>query len=132
LYRRVLAIESPDLAEAPAEVDAAFWGRLAPALAKEYAAKQERLLAAKAVLAARWDRLRAALAPALKPPEAIRDCLKRAGAAYRAEDIRCSRQRLLAAFRHAHEIRSRFTILDLAYLLGILPRAAEEMVHQWT
>ena len=41
------------------------------------------------------------------------------------------RDRLLAAFRHAHEIRSRFTVLDLARLCGVLPGAYEEIVDRW-
>jgi glycerol-1-phosphate dehydrogenase [NAD(P)+] len=130
LWRRVLAVESPALADAPAAVDEPFWGRLAPAVAEEYAAKAERLRCARADLTRRWDDLRAALAPEARSPDTIRDCLNRAGAACRAEDIRCSRARLLAAFRHAHEIRSRFTVLDLAHLVGVLPRAAGEMLEQ--
>ena len=33
---------------------------------------------------------------------------------------------------HAHEMRPRFTVLDLARLMGILPTAAEEIVEAWT
>jgi glycerol dehydrogenase-like iron-containing ADH family enzyme len=61
----------------------------------------------------------------------MRDCLKRAGAAYRAEDIGCSRARLLRALLHAHGIRSRFTCIDLARLVGVLPEAAAEIVEEW-
>jgi len=76
-----------------------------------------------------WDRLREEVKPFLRPPERIRDCLKRAGAAYRAEDIGCSRERLLRAVLHLHEIRSRFTVIDLARLVGVLPQAAAEIVE---
>ena len=65
------------------------------------------------------------------PPGKLRDCLARAGAACSAEDIQCPPDRLLAALRHAHEIRSRFTCLDLARLLGILPHAADQIVRDW-
>ena len=79
-----------------------------------------------------WDRLREEVKPFLRPPDQIRNCLKRAGAAFRAEDIGCSRERLLCAVLHAHEIRSRFTVIDLARLVGVLPQAAEEIVEEWS
>jgi glycerol-1-phosphate dehydrogenase [NAD(P)+] len=134
LYRRVLAVESPELRDAPAAIDAAFWGRLAGVVAARYHEKADRLRAAKARLAdgRTWDVLRAELSAMLRPPEQIRDCLAAAGAACRAEDIRCDRARLRRAFLHAHEIRPRFTVLDLAIVLGVMPAAAEEILAQWT
>jgi glycerol-1-phosphate dehydrogenase [NAD(P)+] len=133
LYRRVLAIESPALRDAPSTVDGPFWGRLAAGVAEEYARKADRLRSARTTLAAgdTWDNLRADLSAMLRPPERIHNCLQAAGAACSAEDIGCPRDRLLDTFRHAHEIRPRFTILDLAHLTGILPAAAEEIVEQW-
>ncbi len=133
LYRRVLAVESPDLHAPPAGVDRAFWGPLADVVSEQYAAKSDRLAAAGQRLAegGTWDDLRGALAEMVRPPERIRDTLAAAGAATGAGDIACDRPRLRAAFRHAHEIRPRFTVLDLAHLLGILPAAAEEIVEQW-
>ena len=67
----------------------------------------------------------------LHPPERIHACLAAAGAACRAEDIGCSRDRLLAALTHGHEIRNRVTILDLALLAGIMPAAGAEIVEMW-
>jgi glycerol dehydrogenase-like iron-containing ADH family enzyme len=104
-------------------------------VAQEYARKAARLQSAKAALATghAWDALRADLSAMLRPPERIHACLAAAEAACSAEAIGCPRPRLLAAFRHAHEIRPRFTILDLAHLTGILPAAAEEeIIEQWT
>jgi glycerol-1-phosphate dehydrogenase [NAD(P)+] len=134
LYQRVLAIESPDLRDAPAAVDAPFWGRLGGGVADEYARKADRLRSAKAALSVggKWDALRADLSAMLRGPERIHACLAAAGAACSAEDIGCPRPRLLAAFAHAHEIRPRFTVLDLAHLTGILPTAAAEIAEQWT
>ena len=133
LYRRALATESPDLVDAPGQIDRAFWGRLADVIAAQYAEKAPRLKAAKEKLALpdTWDALRQELSRTLRPPEAIHDCLAAAGAATTAEDIGCDPRRLLAAFLHAHEIRPRFTVLDLARLLGLLPEAAEEIVQTW-
>jgi glycerol-1-phosphate dehydrogenase [NAD(P)+] len=133
LYRRVLAVESPIMV-APAGIeDETFWGPYGDTVAENYAKKIPRLRLAKDQLLVResWDQLRQALASMLRPPEDLHKCLASAGAATRSEDIRCSRARLLDAFRRAHEIRSRFTILDLARLLGIMPAAAGEIVEAW-
>lgn len=133
LYRRVLAIESPEFREPTLGVDAAFWGPLADPVAGAYAEKLQRLqvVGEKLSVGQAWDDLRTNLAPMLASPEKIRDCLSRAGAAYRAQDIGCSRSRLLEAFHHAHEIRARFTVLDLARSVGLLPDAAGEIVDEW-
>jgi len=133
LYRRVLAVESPDLRDAPSEVDRPFWGRLADVVAAKYDEKAPRLRQAREALAQgeTWDALRAELSAMLRPPETIRDCLAAAGAAHRAADIGCDRRRLLAALTHAHEMRPRFTVLDLANLLGLMPDAAREIVEKW-
>ena len=130
LYRRVLATESLRLVEPPEGVDRAFWGPLADAVEAEYRKKLPRYAQAADALRVgnRWDDLRQGLAALARPPEVIRDCLRDAAAAWRAEDIGCDRSRFLAAVLHAHEIRSRFTILDLAMLLGLMPRAAGELV----
>jgi glycerol-1-phosphate dehydrogenase [NAD(P)+] len=134
LYRRVLEMDSPDWADAPAGIDEAFWGPIAREVRPEYEAKQPRLRAAGQMLSegSAWDDLRADLATMTRPPGRTRDCLRAAGAACRLEDIGCPRDRLLGAFRHAHEIRSRFTILDLANLAGLMPAAAGEIVEEWT
>jgi glycerol-1-phosphate dehydrogenase [NAD(P)+] len=133
LYRRVLAVESPEPRDPPEQIDRAFWGPLAGAVAARYAEKLPRLRQATEALTAgdRWGRLRAELAAMVRPPERIRDCLAAAGAACRAEHIACDRGRLTAAVAHAHEIRPRVTVLDLAGLLALMPQAAAEIVDQW-
>ena len=133
LYRRAVEMESPDLRDPPGGIDGGFWGRLADAVAAGYAEKAGRLRAAKAALAhgGAWDSLREELSRMLRPPGEIRNGLVAAGAAAKAEDIRCDRGRLLAAFLHAHEMRPRFTVLDLANLLGLMPAAAREIVETW-
>lgn len=134
LYRRVLAIESPHLVDPPDQIDRTFWGPLAGAVAQQCADKRLRLAQAARKLAAgrTWDTLRTSLAPLLRPPEQIRECLQQAGGAWRGEHLGCDRDRLRAAMGHAHAVRSRFTILDLAILTGIMPAAADEIVEQWT
>ena len=134
VYRRVISLEAPDLHRASMDIDREFWGALGDAVEANYTHKTERLERAGEILAQgdAWDRLREEVQPLLRAPEQIRDCLKRAGAAYRAEDIGCSRARLLDALLHAHEIRSRFTIIDLARLAGVLPQAAAGIVEEWS
>jgi glycerol-1-phosphate dehydrogenase [NAD(P)+] len=133
LYHRVLAVESPRLAEPQTSPDEQFWGKLAGEMTSECSAKAERMRRAAKKLAQRgeWDRIRADLAPLTRTPETVQSCLSRAGAAVRAADIGISKQHLLGVLLHAHEIRSRFTILDLARLVGIMPKAADEIVERW-
>lgn len=133
LYRRVLSVESPTFLEPEEKVDAAFWGPLSEVVAENYGRKMERLRIARERLSRddTWDDIRRGLASMPQPPETLSNCLSRAGAAVRAEDIKCSRERLWEVFLHAHEIRSRFTILDLARLIGVMPAAADEIVQTW-
>jgi glycerol-1-phosphate dehydrogenase [NAD(P)+] len=133
LYRRVLAVESPELVEPRTSPDERFWGKLAGEMTPECSAKAERMRPAAKKLAQRgeWDRIRADLAQLTRTPETVQGCLSRAGAAARAADIGISKARLLGVLLHAHEIRSRFTILDLARLVGIMPKAADEIVERW-
>lgn len=130
VYRRVIGLESPDFSRPSMEIDKEFWGVLGDEIETQYAPKAEQLQKAVEVLSRgdSWDRLREEVKPFLRPPEQIRNCLKRAGAAYRAEDIGCSRERLLRAMLHLHEIRPRLTVMDLARLVGLLPKAAAEIV----
>ncbi len=134
IYARVLALESPDFREPRTAIDRKFWGSLAPVVAEHYRKKLERLQKAGEILSRKnaWDDLRSQLQPMLRTPQEIKNCLRRAGAAHTAEHIGCDRKRLLAALLHAHEIRSRFTILDLAGLVSILPECGREIVETWT
>lgn len=131
IYRRVISLESPGFSLPAMDIDREFWGVLGDEIETSYAQKMERLQKAVEILSRgdSWDRLRAEVQPFLRSPERVRNCLKRAGAAYRAEDIGCTQERLLRAVLHAHEIRSRFTVIDLARLVGLLPQAAEEIVE---
>jgi glycerol-1-phosphate dehydrogenase [NAD(P)+] len=133
LYRRVLAVDVPRPRPLAARVDRAYWGPLSSAVAAQYAMKQGRLheAARKLLDRARWEALRQELASMVRPPELIRDCLAAAGGAVRAADVGCGQDRIRAVLIHAHQMRSRFTVLDLAHLLGILPDQADELVTTW-
>ncbi len=135
LYERVLALDSPVLHPLPPAIDDRFWSQpsVAAAVAEQYKAKQSRLEPIRQKIAQRgaWDRLRTELAAEAKRPETIHTWLKRAGAAVSMADVGCSRERIKAAILHMHEIRKRFTIVDLAWLCGVLPAAADDLIDQW-
>ncbi len=134
LYQELMAVDPP-IFRMPADSFApALWGRLAPEVATQNALKRRKLEQAMGVLtgdAARWTQVRATLQPMLRSPQEIKACLRRAGAAHTLSEIGVSRERFLRAFLHAHEIRERFTVLDLAWLAGILPARAEALVDTW-
>jgi glycerol-1-phosphate dehydrogenase [NAD(P)+] len=142
LYRRVLAVERPRfrlparshrVSGARQGADAAFWGPITTAVDRQYSQKPAKwtAVAEKLSRGSAWDDLRRDLSAMVRAPETIRDCLREAGAAYRAEDIGVTKEHLLACLLHANQMRSRFTVLDLAYMLGILPEAGREIVERW-
>jgi glycerol-1-phosphate dehydrogenase [NAD(P)+] len=135
LYQRVLAIDSPILRSLPPSVDDRFWSvpSVAAAVAEQYESKKQRLEPIRQKIAQRdaWDRLRTKLAAEVKSPETIHTWLERAGAAVSMADIGCSRERIRSAILHMHEIRQRFTIVDLAWLAGVLPGQTDDLIDQW-
>jgi glycerol-1-phosphate dehydrogenase [NAD(P)+] len=135
LYERVLAIENPVLRKLPQSVDDAFWGvpSVVAAVSEQYEAKRQRLESIRPKLADGhvWDQLRTRLATEVKGPATIRDWLRRAGGAASMTDIGCPRARLRSAILHLHEIRKRFTIVDLAWLTGVLPDAVDDLIDEW-
>ncbi|MDI6449594.1 iron-containing alcohol dehydrogenase [Anaerobaca lacustris] len=135
LYEKILAIESPEFCTMPAQVDAGFWSdvAVAEAVARQYEAKRAGLDAVRRHLAERntWDRLRAELAERSRRPQEIRGWLERAGGATCAAHIGCSTQQLRDAALHMHEIRKRFTVVDLAWMMGVLPDALDDIIAQW-
>jgi glycerol-1-phosphate dehydrogenase [NAD(P)+] len=135
LYERVLMLDNPALNPLPASVDDAFWSvpTVVAAVVQQYAAKQPRLESLRQQIAQcdTWDRLRTKLAAETKSPATIRMWLERAGAAVTIADIGCTRERIRSAILHMHEIRKRFTIVDLAWLTGVLPDQADDLIDEW-
>jgi glycerol-1-phosphate dehydrogenase [NAD(P)+] len=133
LYERVLASGWEPITSPPDHIDERFWGRLAVPVAAEYAQKHDTLARVSAQLGddAMRERLNAAIKPFRKPPGAIKDILARAQAATSWDAISCSRERVLAAVLHMHEIRKRPTIVDIAWLCGVLPGAADDIIDEW-
>jgi len=135
LYERILALGRPMPVDVPVEVDRGFWAvpSVVKAVSEQYEAKRQSLESARQRITEPgvWERLRTKLTTQVKPAETVHDWLRRAGAATCYADIGCSRQRLRAAILHMHEIRRRFTVVDLAWLLGILPGAADDLIDAW-
>jgi glycerol-1-phosphate dehydrogenase [NAD(P)+] len=135
LYQRVLALDSPVLKSLPPVADDRLWSvpSVAAAVAEQYRAKQQRLepIRQKIARPETWDQLRTELTAEARSPETIHTWLKRAGAAVSMADIGCSRERIKSAILHMHEIRKRFTVVDLAWLCGVLPAAADDLIDQW-
>ncbi len=133
LYERILGVSSPELCDMPGSIDKTFWGPLAGPVAVQYEGKRDRLrqVRARLSLPGEWQNLQAIARRNTKGPRQIADCLASAGAARYIEDIRCTRERARAALLHMHEIRQRTTVVDLAWLVGILPASAEEIITEW-
>ena len=131
LYRRLLALESPTWRADRAMVsDFSFWNELATPVSEIYDPKRDRIARAVEWLDTnKWDDLRDSLSKMLKPPEELKRCLATAGGAHRAEDLGCTKEYLLEALLHCHEMRARFTVMDMAWMSGIMPGCAEEIIE---
>ncbi|HIJ56108.1 MAG TPA: sn-glycerol-1-phosphate dehydrogenase [Deltaproteobacteria bacterium] len=133
LYDRLRNIDLPEYRDMPDSIDQGFWGRLAEPVETQYRDKLKKLPLIKDRLTApdAWDHIRRKLFIKAKSPVLIAECLRKAGAARYLRDIDCSRERARQAVLHLHEIRSRFTVVDLAWMVGVLPDAADEMIDEW-
>lgn len=133
LYQRMIAIDKPVFRLNMAEVDPQLWGPLTPVVEEQHQRKRDVVTQACATLSipGAWQRLRDDLAPMLREPAEIKVCLSKAQAAHRASDIGCTQQRLLTAIRACGAIRARFTSIDLAWLLGVLPGSAGDIIDEW-
>ena len=133
LYERILEIEKPVFHPYPDDIDSKFWGPLAENVRQEYEQKIPKLqtICKKLADGKTWYEFLAAARQQVRSPAQIKNCLKTAGAAHTFADIGCSSERLLASALHMHHIRKRPTVIDLAWILGILPGAAEEIIDRW-
>ncbi len=133
LYERIVAIETPECVELPGDIDGAFWGPLATNVRGQYEAKKVLMqtIRRQVMDGQAWEGFRDMCRNQVRAAEQIKDCLRRAGGAHTFADIGCSRRRLRDAVLHMHEIRTRPTVVDLAWILGILPAAADEIIDRW-
>jgi len=135
LWDQVLGVEQVETVEMPKQIDRMFWGssRLADAVAEQYLAKKRayRIMQERLMQPGLWDRLREQLHGEVRSAGQTKELLRRAGAANTIGDIGCSRQQIREAAMHMHEIRARCTVVDLAWMLGILPEAVDDIIEQW-
>lgn len=138
LYEKILYIDSPQFNIAPAEIDSEYWGSLSSVVAEEFSKKQSKFEQAASLLSQpdNWDKLKEQISSGLVPAHKLKNCLKNAGAAHRFHDITdnglpLSRQKFTSAVIHAHQMRQRFTVLDIAVLLGLASPDFEELIEQW-
>jgi glycerol-1-phosphate dehydrogenase [NAD(P)+] len=133
LYEHILKIDRPVCHPYQSDIDSKFWGPLAENVRQEYQQKIPMLqkICEKLADGKTWGEFLAAARKQVRTPAQIKNCLKTAGAAHTFASIGCSRERLMAAALHMHQIRKRPTIIDLAWILGILPGAAEEITDRW-
>jgi len=139
LYERVMAIDKPKLQPLPADIDHSFWGTLGSVVAKEYQAKLPRIEIAAGVFEdpEQWAAIRQAIRPGLIAPNRLKECLARAGGAHRFRDIRddgqpLARESFFQVVRNANQMRSRFTILDVGMMLGVIPGELGELIDTWS
>jgi len=133
IYERIFQIETPKCLSIPSDIDSTFWAGLAENVRLQYEQKKPALKTIREKLTDvdTWQTFISAAHQQVRSPNEIKNCLKTAGAAHTFTDIKCSRERLLAAVLHMHEIRKRPTIIDLAWILGILPDSADEIIDTW-
>ena len=75
----------------------------------------------------RWPMLQRKLIGQLMPAAELRDLLLAAGCLTTPEEIGLDRARLRGSYAQARQIRSRYTIFDLAAEAGCLPECVENL-----
>jgi glycerol-1-phosphate dehydrogenase [NAD(P)+] len=135
LYEKILSIDEPALHEMPEDVDTAYWQdeRLIRSVKEQYTLKTDAIKAAKQKIVQPkiYKQLKARLQSVVKPPLFVKDLLHRAGAAGSITDLNISREQIKEAMLHTHEIRKRFSVVDLAWLTGVLPASADDIIDTY-
>ncbi len=133
LYEKIFQIKAPKCVSIPSQTDAAYWGKLHNSVNAQYEQKKPVLqsMAGKLNNERVWNEFTDKCQTLVRPAGQIKQCLKTAGAAHTFGDVKCSREHIRGAMLHMHEIRKRPTIVDMAWLVGILPDAIDEIIDQW-
>jgi glycerol-1-phosphate dehydrogenase [NAD(P)+] len=133
LYEKVLALKNPEFKPLSPTIDETHWGSLFPEVQNHYEKKLPKADQALTWLKipGHWEKLVATIQPHLKPAELIKNCLKTAEAAHKAEQIGSSLEEIKIIWKNANQMRARFTILDLAYMTDILPRDIDKIINTW-
>ncbi len=135
LFDEALKIDTPQFHDIPESVDVDYWrdAKTIKSIKNQYAQKKQTLvqLTEKLKTQSQWDDLRNTLRPLIKTPQQVKDLLIAAGAGRRIDDLCYTPDQFKEAVLHMHEIRSRPTVVDLAWLTGILPNSIDEIINQW-
>jgi glycerol-1-phosphate dehydrogenase [NAD(P)+] len=131
LWERMMQLDAPRFEPVVPPMDPSVWGPAAGAVARQHEAKQSAVAKAHEKLSrpGAWDALRTRVSPHLIAPSVLRDRLRLADGAWTLSHIGCSRARFLTALRHGGAMRGRFTSVDLAHMVGVLPDDA--LVDSW-
>jgi glycerol-1-phosphate dehydrogenase [NAD(P)+] len=109
-----------------------FYGALAPEVAAEYLKKFPSVDACRAdadAIRRSASEIEAKVWPSLKPASKIRETLLAAGAPVTIDALGLGYEDAEEALLHGREIRGRYTVLDLAWELGVLPTRSAEMLE---
>lgn len=79
-------------------------------------------------LRSNWSRIWEGLGDTLRPAALIRDRLQAAGAPVTVGELGLTPEQMSNAYLRAREIRNRFSVLDLAYDLGVLESFRDEVL----
>jgi len=133
LYDRLATLESPPFALRVEPTDEEYWSTLSPVVEEEHAGKRVRAERAVSRLLKPgvWDAVREIMTADTVRAGRIKHCLKEAGAAHCIADIGCTRAQFVDAVRHCHQVRERYTVIDLARACGVLPAALDEIVDEY-
>lgn len=77
-----------------------------------------------------WEEVREEVVVRWVPPEVLKEELRKVGAPTRPEELGVPWDVFREALLYSREIRGRWTVLDTAYLVGILPDRAEEALER--
>ena len=134
LYQEVFRTHPGRFRSGQTRTEPMFWKGFADAVEDQHVRKRRRQTQAAERLnreSGLWDRLAREAGGLCCPPETVRRVLRQGGAACRLQDIGVSRERFIEAVDHAHELRERYTILELARSAGVLPERTPELVDTW-
>ncbi|MCS3918953.1 iron-containing alcohol dehydrogenase [Fervidibacter sacchari] len=81
-------------------------------------------------LAGSWEQVKEIVTSTWVPPQVHRHRLSILGAATHPHEISVSIDELREAILHSREIRRRWTVLDTAYLVGLLPDRVDEILKR--
>ncbi len=136
IYQRLLTIENPSCCEIPAweseeERIKQAHGALAGVVLPQAKIKHDRWKQRLQILQSRWKDIRKGLRKMNIPkPEWFHDILQTVGAPDTLAAMDQTRESGIQSLRIARDIRSRYTVLDLAFELGVLPTHAEAVLEE--